>query len=80
MIPKKVNPGTRERNKKFEEQLRRMLRECGEEKAFVAHFDAITWRWYLPTRDELEFKWGLPVLRRFKDGGVFAIPLKPDAE
>jgi hypothetical protein len=70
-IPPKVHAGTRQPNADFESRLAAIVSDCGEGRALVAYLDDVTWRWYLPTRAELESTDSLPVLRHFRDGVVF---------
>jgi hypothetical protein len=41
--------------------------------ALIIYFDRLTWRWYLPSRNELEEKYKLPVVTRLADGVVFGV-------
>jgi hypothetical protein len=70
-IPQKINPNTNVLNDKYEGQLKQMIRQCKEGRALVVYFHGITWRWYLPSNEELESKEGLDVLMRFDDGVIF---------
>jgi hypothetical protein len=72
MIPHKMFAVTRMVNQDYEEQLRQMFEECREGEALVAYFNGVTWRWYLPSIEEIEVKGNLPVLRKFEDGVVYA--------
>lgn len=71
-IPEKIFPITRSPNLNYEEQLGRISRECREGEALIAYLNGVTWRWYLPSIEELESKGNLPVLRSFEDGIVYA--------
>ena len=71
MIPPKVFTDTLKANEDYEDQLSRMSVECREGKVLVAYLNGIR-RWYLPSTGELESNGNLPVLRRFKDGVVYA--------
>jgi len=72
MIPNKVFADTRKVNEDYEDQLNRMFVECREGKVLVAYLNGVTWRWYLPSIEDLESEGNLPVLRRFEDGVVYA--------
>ena len=73
MLPQKTNPRTAKANQNYEEQLRKLIRECNEGKALVVYFSGISWRGYLPSLEELESQRDLPVLHRFEDGVIFGI-------
>ena len=45
--------------------------ELMQNRAVVVYLDKITWRWYLPTKDELENVYQLPVLIRLNDGVIY---------
>ncbi len=76
-IPGKVVPTTREANPHYTEQTREMIRQCKNGTALIAYLDRITWRWYLPTREELVDEGHPPVLRTFRDGVIFGVPRGP---
>jgi hypothetical protein len=71
-IPEKTFPITRRPNLEYEEQMERISRECREGEALIAYLKGVTWRWYLPSMEELESKGNLPVLGKFEDGIVYA--------
>ena len=70
-IPAKVSPFTRRLNEDYEEQLNQMVRECREGKALIAYLNGVTWRWYLPSIEEIESTGNLPVLSRIQDGAIY---------
>jgi hypothetical protein len=78
-IPLVAYPGTLQLNQYFEEELQVICREVIEGEAIVVYLNGITWRWYLPTRNELESKCTMPVLARLDDGAIYARP-KAQAE
>jgi hypothetical protein len=71
-IPYRVSPGTRQVNEDYAEQLHLMCSEVRAGKAIVVYFDAITWRWYLPSLDDLPFDCDLPTQLRLDDGVLYA--------
>jgi hypothetical protein len=70
MIPAKVSAGTRKVNEDYEEKLNQMISECREGKALIVYFKGITWRWYLPSIEEVESTGNVPVLSRMQDGVI----------
>ncbi|MFC1671503.1 hypothetical protein ACFL01_00055 [Planctomycetota bacterium] len=80
MSPAKISGGTGKENEDYQEQLNQMIRECKEGNALIAHLDLSTWRWYLPSKEEIESMDSTPVLRRFCDGvnmGILSSKAKP---
>lgn len=71
MIPAKVSAGTRRVNEAYEEKLNQMLQECREGKALIVYLNACTWRWYLPSIEEVEATDNLPVLKKTQDGVIY---------
>ena len=72
-IPVKTFASTGKLNADYEHELGRMCAKCRAGEALVAYLEGITWRWYLPTAEDIESSSDLPVLKRFKDGTVYAI-------
>jgi hypothetical protein len=72
-IPAKVNTRTRASNPYLARELRAMRNNLIEKRALIVYLDNITWRWYLPTKKELEDVYKIPVLFRLQDGTVYAI-------
>jgi hypothetical protein len=60
-------------NTDFESQMTTLRDDLNNNHALVIYFDKITWRWYLPNRNELEETYKLPVLMRFADGVVYGV-------
>lgn len=71
MIPEKLSADTLKKNDGYENEMRRMIRKCKEEGALIVYFNEITWRWYLPSVEEIESSGNLPVLKRVGDGVIF---------
>jgi hypothetical protein len=65
-----VSAGTRKVNEDYEEKLNQMISECREGKALIVYFKGITWRWYLPSIEEVESTGNVPVLSRMQDGVI----------
>ena len=58
-------------NTDFGAQMEALRNDLNNNHALVIYFDRITWRWYLPSRSELEETYKLPVVTRFADGVVY---------
>jgi hypothetical protein len=70
-IPAKVDPTNGKKNSEFERDMYTLRNEVIQNRAVVVYLDKITWRWYLPTKDELENIYKLPVLIRLNDGVIY---------
>ncbi len=70
MIPRKVNPDTRQPNRDFLAQLEDMKSKLKRSGGVVVHFDRVHWRSYLPDAKELETMLGLRILIRAPDGTI----------
>jgi hypothetical protein len=72
-IPAKVDPTRGKSNVEFDQDISAMRNELMQNRALVVYLDKITWRWYLPSKDELENVYKLPVLDRLEDGVIYGI-------
>lgn len=70
-IPAKFDPTGGKNNAEFEQDLNLMREDLMQNRAVVLYLDKITWRWYQPSKDELEHVYKLPVLVRLEDGVVY---------
>lgn len=73
-LPAKYDPTSARDNADFGAQMTALQDSLNNNQALVIYFDRITWRWYLPTRNELEESYKLPVAKRFADGVVYGAP------
>jgi len=71
MIPHKVDAGTRLNNENFPSQFAEMIRQIENGKALLVYFNMITWRWYLPSKEELAASLRVPVPYQAWDGMIF---------
>jgi 4-amino-4-deoxy-L-arabinose transferase-like glycosyltransferase len=71
MIPAKVEAGTRLANEDFAAQFADMANQIRAGKSIVVYFSLITWRWYLPTKEEVARNIRHRVLYDGWDGTVF---------
>jgi hypothetical protein len=72
-IPAKIDPTTGKSNSDFEQQMNAMRFELLQKRAVLVYLDKITWRWYLPSKDELNNVYKLPVLIQLDDGTIYGI-------
>ncbi len=72
-IPAKVDPLTGKVNPAFERDMSALRNDVLQNRSLVIHFDKVTWRWYLPSKDELENVYKLPVMMRLGDGVVYGV-------
>ena len=72
-FPKKFHPRTAKPMGSYLEELETMRRRLQNEKGVIVYFFEITWRWYLPTADELIEQIPLSLLKQSADGAVYEI-------
>jgi hypothetical protein len=70
-IPNKLRATTRVINKNYLSQLTSMGKQLKNHDAVLVYFNTITWRWYLPSEDELKEKLPLRVLFQGADGTIY---------
>ena len=80
MIPVKVFSGTLKRNEDYQDQMNRMIRESKDGTALIAYFSGIKWRWYLPSKEEIESMGDIPVVRRLQDGVIYGLSTAKNAK
>jgi hypothetical protein len=71
MIPAKMHSSSRLPNQHFAADMARMSTDLQRDKGLVVYFDNITWRWYLPDKDELQAFAVLSLMRRATDGVIY---------
>ena len=74
-LPAKYDSTNGRDNNDFSAQMEALRDDLNNNHAVVIYFDRINWRWYLPTRNELEDSYKLPVVTRFADGVVYGTHL-----
>jgi hypothetical protein len=72
-IPAKIDPTTGKSNLDFEREINSLRFELLQNRAVLVYLDKITWRWYLPTKDELNNVYKLPILSQLDDGTIYGI-------
>ena len=70
-LPAKYDPTGARVNTDFTAQIAALRDDLNNNHTLVIYFDKITWRWYLPDRNELEESHELPVLTRLTDGVIY---------
>ncbi len=70
-IPAKTSSITMRANPAYNAEITAMCRDITDNRAYLVYFTQITWRWYLPTQEEIESTCKLPVLHSFLDGTVY---------
>ena len=73
-LPSKVDPVSSHINRDFDLQMATLNNDVMQNRAVIVLFDRITWRYYLPSRAELEDTYKLPVMLRLDDGAVYGLP------
>jgi hypothetical protein len=70
-IPARFDSTAGKNNPAFERDINAMREDVTQNGAIVIYLDKITWRWYLPSKDELENVYKLPILVRLEDGVIY---------
>ena len=73
MLPRKVDTATGKLNEDYPTQLVATRSQLGKRNAVVVYFKTITWRWYLPSEEELEKELDLRQVAREKDGSIYRL-------
>jgi hypothetical protein len=71
MIPVKIHSTSRLPNQHFIADIAQMNADLQHNKGLVVYFDNITWRWYIPDKDELQELVDLSLIRRAADGIIY---------
>jgi len=72
-LPAKYDSTRGRVNPNFGAQMEALRDDLTNNHALVIYFDRLTWRSYLPSRNELEATYRLPVVTRFADGVVYGV-------
>jgi hypothetical protein len=70
-VPRRINPNSLQPYPDYEARLQAMCQAARKREAVVVELEDITWRWYLPTREEVVQRCELVALRELKDGVVY---------
>lgn len=70
-VPAKWSSGTKIPNPYFNEALDAICKDLKENKTVLFYFNAITWRTYLPSQDEIVLTCQISVIQRFADGTMY---------
>lgn len=72
MVPVKIFTGTRQENKNYGEQIKKVIQECEKEDSLIAYLYPFAWRWYLPSQEEIESMLGGDAeVIKFEDGIIY---------
>jgi len=71
MMPRKIDPHTSRPNPQFASEMNQLTRRLKEDRTILVFFSQVSWRWYLPSADEIEKAIGMRPLVRTKDGLIF---------
>lgn len=71
MIPRKVDPHTSSPNQRFASEMIQLKRRLNEGQAMLIFLNRVSWRWYLPTAEEVEEAIGMRPLVQARDGLIF---------
>ena len=72
MLPGRQDGSTKQPLPEYENQMDQMAAACRSGDALIVYFNNITWRWYLPSVDDLVEMNALPAARTFADGFVWS--------
>jgi len=78
MLPRHTDPISRQKNEKFDAELDMMGDVLAQKKGVIIYFYSITWRWYLPTLNDLRKKFSLHLVYQGKDGAIVSVQLPTD--
>ena len=73
-LPFKIDPVSSQTNREFDRQMATLNNDVMQHRALIVFFDTIDWRYYLPSRAELEETYKLPLMVRLDDGAVYGLP------
>jgi len=73
MIPSRVEPSTRLGNSNYPYELATMRKVLEERNGRLVYFNKISWRWYLPSENELKEQLRLHMLAGEEDGTIYRI-------
>ena len=71
MIPSRVEPSTRLVSSNFPYDTVTMRKELEERNGKLVYFNKISWRWYLPSENELKEKLKLQLLSGEENGAIY---------
>ena len=72
-IPVKIHLYTRRINRDYESEIDRMVTDMRERDGLLIYMEKTTWRWYLPSEDELVEQLPLRLVAKLEDGGVYEV-------
>jgi len=78
MIPHIVVPTSRNRNQNLVADMQNMVQDLSQNDGVIVYFHGITWRWYLPTLEQLEKGLSLHYVFKGSDGVVAQVKTSSD--
>ena len=72
-LPAKFDSTTGRDNADFGTQMEALRDGLNNNHALLIYFDRVNWRWYLPSRVELEESYKLPIATRLADGVIYGV-------
>jgi hypothetical protein len=73
MIPAKVSPATRLAAASFPAELAEMGTKLASGTGVLVYFHTVSWRWYLPSEEELLSSLNLTVVAREEEGAIYKV-------
>ena len=73
MIPRKIDPNNRLPNKRYSDEITEMKGRLSKSNGFILYFDAENRLWFLPSKDELEMKLPLQVIKTATEGTIYTL-------
>jgi Dolichyl-phosphate-mannose-protein mannosyltransferase len=71
MVPRKTHTDSNLPNQDYASQISELARKLRQDDGLLIYFYSVSWRWYLPTAEELERALGLQALARENDGVIY---------
>jgi len=73
MIPRKIDPNKGLPNQRYSDELSEMKERLSQRNGFILYFDTESRLWFLPSKDELEKKLPLQVIKTAMDGTIYTL-------
>ena len=73
MIPRKIDSNNNIPNKRYADEITDMKERLSKGNGFILYFDTESRLWFLPSKDELEKKLPLQVLKTATDGTIYTL-------
>ena len=73
MIPRKIDSNNGLPNKRYADEITDMKERLSKGNGFILYFDTESRLWFLPSKDELEKKLPLQVIKTATDGTIYTL-------